>query len=91
MDQTIHVPDPIQDQLRLVFLDRADLIAALQSIDLEPIGEPPTGYRCRPTLAVPRPLDPETAEMKELEVLLEPAADGLRVISISGLDLEVLE
>jgi hypothetical protein len=42
----------------------------------------------RPTLAVPRPFDPETAEMRQLEVYLRPVDGGMEVFAIRGLDLE---
>jgi hypothetical protein len=85
---SIHFPEPIRDQLRLVFLDAEDLRGALSVAEAEPVAHPPGCFRVRPTLAVPRPLDPETAEMRQLEVYLRPIEGGLEVFAVRGLDLE---
>jgi hypothetical protein len=87
---TIHVPESIREQLRLVFIDPDDLRGALGNADAEPVANPPGCFRARPTLAVPRPLDPETAEMRQLEVYLRPVEGGLEVFAVRGLDLEAL-
>jgi hypothetical protein len=87
----IHFPEPIRDQLRLAFVDAEDLRGALSLADAEPVAHPPGCLRARPTLAVPRPLDPETAEMRQLEVYLRPLGEGLEVFAVRGLDLEGLE
>lgn len=88
--EAIHFPEPIRDQLRLAFLDAEDLRGALAVADPEPVANPPGCFRARPTLAVPRPLDPETAEMRQLEVYLRPLDDGLEVFAVRGLDLDGL-
>ena len=87
----IHLPESIRDQLRMAFVDAEDLRGALSVIDAEPVANPPGCFRARPTLAVPRPLDPETAEMRQLDVYLRPLDDGLEVFAVRGLDLEALE
>jgi hypothetical protein len=88
--QMIHFPEPIREQLRLAFVDAEDLRGALIATAAEPVANPPGCFRARPTLAVPRPLDPETAEMRQLEVYLRPVDDGLEVFAVRGLDLEAL-
>ena len=87
----IHFPESIREQLRLAFLDAEDLRGALAVIEAEPVANPPGCFRARPTLAVPRPLDPETAEMRQLDVYLRPLDDGLEVFAVRGLDLEGLK
>jgi hypothetical protein len=86
----VHFPEPIRDQLRLAFLDAEDLRGALAVTEAEPVANPPGCFRARPTLAIPRPLDPETAEMRQLDVYLRPLAEGLEVFAVRGLDLEGL-
>jgi hypothetical protein len=88
--ETIHFPEPIREQLRLAFVDTEDLRGALTAAVAEPVANPPGCFRARPTLAVPRPLDPETAEMRQLDVYLRPVDDGLEVFAVRGLDLEAL-
>ena len=90
MTQSIQIPDSIREQLRLSFLTEPDFLAAMQQEELVPVAHPPGCFRGRPTLAVPRPLDPETAEMRQLEVYLRPIDGGLEVFAIRGLDLEAL-
>ena len=86
----IHFPEAIRDQLRLAFIDAEDLLGALASTEAEPVANPPGCFRARPTLAVPRPLDPETAEMRQLDVYLRPLDEGLEVFAVRGLDLDAL-
>jgi hypothetical protein len=88
--EAIHFPEQIRDQLRLAFVDAEDLRGALRDAEAEPVQNPPGCLRARPTLAVPRPLDPETAELRELEVYLRPVGDALEVFAVRGLDLESL-
>lgn len=90
MADPIHVPEAIREQLRMALLTEPDLIEAVRQEVLEPIPEPPGGLRGRPTLAIPRPLDPETAELRQLEVFLRPSGDGLEIFAIRGLDLDGL-
>jgi hypothetical protein len=86
----VHFPEQIRDQLRLAFVDAEDLRGALRQADAEPVSNPPGCFRARPTLAVPRPLDPETAELRQLEVYLRPVGESLEVFAVRGLDLEAL-
>ena len=88
--EAIHFPEQIRDQLRLAFVDADDLRGALGQTEAEPVANPPGCFRARPTLAVPRPLDPETAELRQLEVYLRPVGDSLEVFAVRGLDLEGL-
>jgi hypothetical protein len=90
MAEPIHVPEAIREQLKLALLTEPDLIEAVRQEELEPVASPPGCFRGRPTLAVPRPLDPETAELRQIEVFLRPVSDGLEVFAIRGLDLEAL-
>ena len=88
--ESIHFAEKIRDQLRLALVDAEDLRGALTRATAEPVQNPPGCFRARPTLAVPRPLDPETAELRQLEVYLRPIEDGLEVFAVRGLDLEAL-
>lgn len=90
MPDTIQIPEPVRQQLRLAFIDPEDLRGALAGVASEPIASPPGCFRARPTLAVPRPLDPETAEMRQLDVYLRPIDGGLEVFAVRGLDLEAV-
>ena len=87
---SIYFAEKIREQLRLALVDAEDLRGALTTASPEPVANPPGCFRARPTLAVPRPLDPETAELRQLEVYLRPVEDGLEVFAVRGLDLEAL-
>jgi hypothetical protein len=89
--ETIQFAEKVQQQLRLALVDFDDLRGALGQAQAEPVANPPGCFRARPTLAVPRPLDPETAEMRQLEVYLRPLDGGaLEVFAIRGLDLSAV-
>jgi hypothetical protein len=90
MRETIHFADSIREQLRMALVDTEDLRGALTAVNPEPVPNPPGCFRARPTLAVPRPLDPETAELRQLDVYLRPVDGGLEVFAVRGLDLEAL-
>ena len=88
---TIHFGEKVSHQLRVALIDRDDLIKALAAAQPEPVPSQPGTFRARPTLAVPRPLDPETAEMRQLEVLLRSMDGGkMEVVAVRGLDLEAI-
>jgi hypothetical protein len=87
---TIQIPEPVRQQLRLAFIDPEDLRGALDGVPSEPIASPPGCFRARPTLAVPRALDPETAEMRQIDVYLRPIEGGLEVFAVRGIDLEAV-
>jgi hypothetical protein len=91
MAKVIHVAEAIREQLRMALVAEPDLVDAVRRGTLEPIANPPGCFRALPTLAVPRPLDPETAELRRLEVFLRPVADGYELYAIRGLDLAALE
>jgi len=88
--ESIRFADKVSHQLRLALVDTDDLRGALSTIDAEPVANPPGCFRSRATLAVPRPLDPETAEMRQLEVFLRPVDGGMEVFAVRGLDLEAV-
>ncbi len=86
--EAIQFAEKIQQQLRLALVDVEDLRGALGRAAAEPVAHPPGCFRAHPTLAVPRPLDPETAELRQLEVYLRPVDGGMEVFAVRGLDLE---
>ena len=88
--EAISFAEKVAHQLRLALVDTDDLRGALRSSDPEPLAQPPGCFRAQATLAVPRPLDPETAEMRQLEVYLRPVDGGMEVFAVRGLDLEAV-
>ena len=90
MSRHVEVPEPIQEQLRLGLVRMEDFRPAVARAELHEIAQPPGCYRTRIELAVPRPLDPEVAELRQLEVFLRPLDEGFEVFSVRGLNLEGL-
>ena len=88
--ESIHFAEKVQHQLRLALVDTDDLRGALSGAEPEPVEHPPGCFRSHTTLAVPRPMDPETAEMRILEVYLRPIEGGMEVFAVRGLDLEAV-
>lgn len=79
------VPDSLRDLLRANLLEERDLV---ESIGLTEIAEPDPAGRstCRCMVPVRRQFDPETAELRRLEVtLLRLDAGGWQIESIAGL------
>jgi hypothetical protein len=86
--EDISISEPVRRQLRTALLEELDLITSIrESSQVAVPGEPGT-YSCDCTVAVRRPLDPETAELKELRVLLRKMETGWLVSSIEGLSTE---
>jgi hypothetical protein len=88
MEPAIKIDDGAREQLRLALLDEADLFAVLRHAAHEEVGERPGFARAACTLAVRRPLDPETSELRRVQVLLRRDGDGWTVESIDGLGVE---
>jgi hypothetical protein len=91
MTEPILIPPHIRETLRSALIDEHDLIDAVRrEAPRSSPGEPGSTLRCRPALAVPRPLDPECAVMRRVDVVLREVEGGLEVVSLDGLDLEAL-
>ncbi len=86
MAPAIRIPAAIKEQLRLALLDEADLLDVLAQAPREPVPDHPGWSRCRCTLPVRRPLDPETSQLLQVEVLLRPAGDGWEIEAVRGLE-----
>lgn len=81
----------VREQLRAAILDEAELVTALKGQRPEPIPGQPDHYRCRCSLAMRRPLDPETAELRSIEVSLRRDGEDWEIVEIEGLEVEGLE
>lgn len=82
----ITVPEPISKQLHESMLDDQDLIEGIRLV--EPVAVPgrPGHYRCTCLVAVRRPLDPETAELRRLTVGLKRLDETWEVLDVDGLE-----
>ena len=84
--EKIFVPEQICELLQLSMLKETDLAAAIYRAHRVPDPQRDGYFRCSCTVAVPRPLDPETAALRELQVLLKKIDAGFEVCAVEGLD-----
>ena len=86
MPPVIRIPESIREQLRLALVDEADFLEFLGQARPEPVADRPGWSSCRCILPVRRPLDPETSQLLQVEILLRPSQDAWEVESIRGLE-----
>lgn len=82
----IGLTESVRRRLREALLPERDLIDAIRQEELRPIAEEPGCYRCVCTLAIRRALDPETAEVRRLDVTLHRTDSGAMVTDVAGLE-----
>lgn len=87
--EDISISEPVRRQLRAAMLEELDLITSIREGSREELAEQPGSYACDCTVAVRRPLDPETAELKELRVVMRKMESGWLVSSVEGLSTEI--
>ena len=78
--------DAVRRKLREALLEDQDLLVSLRRV--RPVEDPERVglYRCQCTVAVRRPLDPETSELRRLEVTLRRTEEGFEVFDLTGLE-----
>jgi hypothetical protein len=83
---TFTLSEEVQQELAGALLEDEDLLASLRRV--QPVEDPthPGVFRCRCTVAVRRPLDPETSELRELDVSLRRSEGGFEAFALSGLE-----
>ncbi len=84
--ERITIIESVRKKLRASLLEDEDLVAGVRQAQPAEVEGQPGHYRCLCAVAVRRPLDPETAEMRELEVGLRRLEDGWEVVRVAGLD-----
>jgi hypothetical protein len=82
----ITITDAVKEQLRSALLEGEDLIAGVQQQDLQDDPESAAEVTASLTLAVRRKFDPETAELREIEVRMRRVESGLEIYKVSGLE-----
>ena len=80
------VSDEVRRKLREAMLEDQDLLASLRQTRPAEAPERPGLFRARCTVAVRRPLDPETSELRQLEVSLRQTEEGFEAFDLSGLE-----
>ncbi len=82
----ITIDDPVRETLRRVLVEEHDLIDSVRRQRPEPIPGEKGRYRCSCLVAMRRPLDPETAEMRRVEVSIRPEGENWAIYAVSGLE-----
>jgi hypothetical protein len=78
--------DEVRRKLNEVLLEDLDLIASLRQVQPKEDPARPGVFRCRCTVAVRRPLDPETSELREIDLLLRRTDEGFEAVELTGLE-----
>lgn len=86
--EKILIRQQVCDLLRQSMLTESDLAAAIYRSSRVPDPEQIGHFRCTCTVALRRPLDPETATLRQVEVRIKQTGDGLEVYAVEGLPVE---
>ena len=78
--------DEVRRKLREALLEDQDLLISLRRVHPVEDSERAGLFRCKCMVAVRRPLDPETSELRHLDVKLRRTEDGFEAFDLSGLE-----
>jgi hypothetical protein len=85
--QEIIIPENLRAQLREALVFEPDLVRIIQAQDWEPVAERPELHHVTCSLPIPRAMDPETSELRLLEVYLRSTDDSqAEIVRIDGLN-----
>ena len=80
------IPDPLRELLESNLLEARDLVEAIGLAEIEEVPGEPGRWSCRCMVPVRRAFDPETAELRRLELkLARHETGGWLVEAIDGL------
>ena len=83
---TYTLSDEVRRQLGEALLEDQDLLISLRRVHPTEDPDSPGLFRCRCMVAVRRPLDPETSELRQLDVSLRRTEDGFEAFELAGLE-----
>ena len=88
MNRLLQIPEAIRTQLAESLLDENDIGEFLRHAKPEVDPARPGFAKCAGVLPVRRALDPETSQLRRVELLLRDAGDTWEIVALSGLDPE---
>lgn len=88
MSRILHVPEAIRLRLSAALLDVNDLGEFLRHAKPESDPAQPGLARCAGLLPVRRALDPETSQLRRVEIVLRDTGEGWEVVALDGLDAD---
>ena len=84
--EKIKISESVREKLRHALLDEQDLQDSLTEGMPEEVSAEDGSFRCKCFLAVRRQFDPETAELRRLDVSYHRSAEGIEVFEVDGLE-----
>ena len=78
--------EEVRSKLSEALLEDQDLLISLRRVHPAEDPEHPGLFRVQCTVAVRRPLDPETSELRQLDVTLRRTEDGFEAFELTGLE-----
>ena len=78
--------EEVRRKLSEALLEDQDLLVSLRRVRPVEDAERAGLFRCQCTVAVRRPLDPETSELRQLEVTLRRTDEGFEAFELTGLE-----
>lgn len=83
---SIRIAPELKESLKQALILEGDLITLVRAAPREPLPEGESSFRVRGALPVPRLMDPETAEMRLLEIHVRALEPGdLEIYAVDGL------
>ena len=78
--------DEVRRKLSEALLEDQDLLISLRRVHPTEDRDHAGHYHCKCMVAVRRPLDPETSELRHLDVRLRRTEDGFEAFDLTGLE-----
>ncbi len=86
MQDPIRIAQDLKLSLKQALILEEDLLTLVRAAPREPLPDGDHAFKVRGALPVPRLMDPETAEMRLLEVYVRSVgSDGWEVFEVGGL------
>ena len=81
----ISMTDEVRGQIRDVLLEDKDLINSVRRQERTPIPGDPERFQCEAAVAIRRPLDLETAVLRQIRVSIRQTDQGWEIYAVEGL------
>ena len=81
----ISMTEEVRGQIRAVLLEDKDLINSVRRQERTPIPGEPGRFQCEAAVAIRRPLDLETAVLRQIRVSIRQTDDSWEIYAVEGL------
>ncbi|MCB1033586.1 MAG: hypothetical protein KDD47_07110 [Acidobacteria bacterium] len=87
LQEPLRITADLRESLKQALILEEDVLTLVQAAPREPMAGPNRDFKVRGALPVPRLMDPETAELRVLEVHVRPlGGEGWEIYAIDGLE-----